>query len=222
MSHKNPYSKYATPSADQNQNNQAETEQATPEQHQDVSGLLADLMIEPELENVLNKFDGSDLNDEELTILAQSRICNTCPTQREVEDTRLRALADLDNSRKRLAKEKEEILRFAAEGVIGDLLPTLDNLDLALEHARGQEACKNFVIGVDMTRKMLLETLSKRGLVEVGTVGEAFDPNKHEAVGIENNPEVPNDSVVKVFSKGYTLHNRFLRAAKVVVNKLSQ
>lgn len=138
---------------------------------------------------------------------------------KEAEDARLRALAEADNARRRMAREKEEFLKYAASNVLGDILPSMDNLELALEHARGQAACKDFVIGVEMTRKLLMDALKKHGLVQVGVVGEPFDPNLHEAVGMEPNPDVPDGSVSKLMSAGYKLHDRLLRPARVVVSK---
>ncbi|SHN65431.1 nucleotide exchange factor GrpE [Desulfovibrio litoralis] len=211
MSKKNPYSQYSKPA----------TNDPNLIVNDDLSG-LSNLMPDHEQtpEEVLLE-DSKALTDDELAILARERICASCNVNKEAEEAQLRALADLDNARKRLNKEKEEVLRFASEGVIGDLLPTLDTLDLAIEHAKGQEECKNFVVGVEMTRKMFLEVLQKRGLQEIGTFGEPFDPKIHEAVGLDQLPDLPDNAVVKVYGKGYMLHDRLLRAAKVVVNKLS-
>lgn len=225
MSHKNPYRKYLHP--ENEPGNQEEHVHGHPEhnsaQPQNKPGSMnptaqSELVEEPH--GAEQDFAGSTLSDNELNVLAQARLCPNCPTFKEAEDTRLRLLADLDNSRKRLNREKEDIVRFAAESVINDILPAVDNLDLAIKHAQGQEACKNFLIGVEMTRKMLLESLAKRGLQATGMEGETFDPNHHEAIGVENSPEMPDNCVVNVYSKGYKLHDRLLRAAKVIVNKI--
>lgn len=138
---------------------------------------------------------------------------------KEAEDARLRALAEVDNVRRRMAKEKEDFIKYSASSVLGDILPSIDNLELALEHARGQEACKNFVIGVDMTKKMLLESLKKHGLEPIGAVGDVFDPNLHEAVGMEPDPDVPDGAISKLLGTGYKLHDRLLRPARVIVSK---
>src|SRR5512142_1961256 len=86
-------------------------------------------------------------------------------------DKRLRALAEADNLKKRLIKEKEEFVKYAAEGVLADLLPVLDNLDLALAHGRTMDACKDVVLGVDMTRKVFLDILARHGLEACGQKG---------------------------------------------------
>ena len=137
--------------------------------------------------------------------------------QKELGECRLRALAEIDNTRKRLAREKEDAVRFAASNVLADIVPALDSLDLALEHARKSEACKDFVIGVDLTRKMLLEALKKHDFEAVGNIGEPFDPVVHEAMSTAASPDVDNGQVCALLSKGYKLHDRLLRPAKVIV-----
>lgn len=143
----------------------------------------------------------------------------TCPNCAESERVRLLALADLDNARKRLAREKEEFLKYAGESVIADILPALDNLDLALAYAPQGGECHNFVIGVDMTRKLLLDALAKHGLEPVGELGETFDPAKHEAVQMEAHPEYQSGQVCSLMNKGYRLKDRLIRPARVKVCK---
>lgn len=134
-------------------------------------------------------------------------------------DRRLRSLAETENLKKRLLKERDEFQKYATESLVSELLPVLDHLDLALTHGRGMEACKDFVIGVDMTRKAFMDILSHHGVAEFGQVGEAFNPESHEALGMAANPELPEDAVAQVVQKGFTLRGRLLRPAKVMVNK---
>jgi molecular chaperone GrpE len=137
----------------------------------------------------------------------------------EAEDARLRALAEVDNIRKRLLREKEEAVRYAAAAVLSDIIPALDNLDLALEHAKGSETGKDFLVGVEMTRRLLLESLKKHGLETLGRVGDVFDPNLHEALGMADSPETPEGCVCVLLSRGYRLHERLLRPAKVLISR---
>jgi molecular chaperone GrpE len=137
----------------------------------------------------------------------------------EALDERMRAMAELENIKRRLAREKEEFTKYAVESVLGDLLPVLDNLDLALAHGAGVEACKDFLAGVDMTRKVFLDTLNRHGLTPLGEVGDAFNPEFHEAVGVEKSDEAPSGGVSRVVQKGYVLRGRLLRPAKVLVNQ---
>lgn len=162
-----------------------------------------------------------ELTDSELMAMAQERICPTCPVSETAANERLRALAEVDNMRKRLQREQEEAVKFAGTKIISDIIPALDNLDLALDHARGNEACKDFFIGVEMTKKLLLEALAKHGLNVVGEVGVEFDPALHEAMGMTNQPDLPDNAVSALLNRGYTLHGRLLRPARVMVNKKS-
>ena len=137
----------------------------------------------------------------------------------EMEELRLRNAAEMENFKKRLTREHQEQMRFAAERVLGDLLPSLDNLDLALQYGSQHEACKDMLQGVSMTRKLLLDALEKNGLKALGEVGEEFNPEVHEAVGFEPNQDLAPGSVTRVMQRGYKLNDRLLRAAKVMINQ---
>lgn len=149
----------------------------------------------------------------------EKRICPSCPVKKEADEARLRALAEVENTKKRLAREREEQVRYAAEKVLTDIIPSLDNLDLALQHSGSEPACKNLVVGVQMTRKLLMEALAKSGLQPVGEVGEEFDPAIHDAVGTVHVPDMPNGHVCSMLSSGYKLNDRLLRPARVMVSK---
>lgn len=175
-----------------------------------------------------NQSSTSAQPDEEVVIEEEAQeSCPLCEATQEAaarmmaeaEELRLRALAETDNMRKRMQREKEEAVRYSASAVLSDILPALDNFDLALEHARDNTACKDFFIGVDMTRKLLLESLKKHGLEPVGAVGDEFDPALHEALSMEANPDVPDGSICTMLNRGYKLHERLLRPAKVIVCK---
>lgn len=162
-----------------------------------------------------------ELSEEELTALCRERVCPSCDVMQEAEELRLRALAETENVKKRLMRETEELRKYAGETILADLLPVIDNLDLALGHASQNEACKDFVTGVDMTRKIFLETLGRHGLETVGKAGEEFDPNIHEAVGMAQDENLADNTVAQMVQQGYLLKGRLLRPAKVMVNKLS-
>jgi molecular chaperone GrpE len=137
----------------------------------------------------------------------------------EAVDTRLRALADMDNTRKRLLREKEEAIRYASSQVLADIIPALDNFDLALGHGQGNEGCRDVLLGVEMTRKLLLDALKRHGLEQVGAVGEVFDPLFHEAIGMVDCPDQPEGTICSLLTRGYRLHERLLRPARVMVCK---
>ena len=148
---------------------------------------------------------------------AESIIEERCKA--ELTELRLRNAAEMDNFKKRLTREHEEQMRYAAEKVLGDLLPTLDNLDLALRYGSKSEACKDMLQGVAMTHKLLLEAVEKHGLKPLGEEGEEFDPNVHEAVGFEDRPDFAPNSVARVLQRGFKLGDRLLRPAKVMVKQ---
>lgn len=136
----------------------------------------------------------------------------------QIEDMRLRMAAEMDNFKKRLTRDHQEQVRYATEKVLADLLPALDNLDLAIQYGSTHEACKDMMQGIEMTRRQLLDAVAKSGLLSLGERGEPFDPTRHEAVGMEAAPDVEPGAVSRVLQRGYKLHDRLLRPAKVMVN----
>ena len=136
-----------------------------------------------------------------------------------MKDSALRQAAEMENFKKRLAREHQEQMRYAAEKVLGDLLPTLDNLDLALQYGTKNEVCRDLMQGVALTHKLLLEAVRKHGLNPVGVVGEAFNPEIHEAIGIDNGGELEPGMVARVMQGGYKLGDRLLRPAKVMITQ---
>lgn len=127
--------------------------------------------------------------------------------------------AEMDNYRKRMEREKENILKFGNEKVLSDLLGVLDNFDLTIGMLTSDQdqKVKNIVVGLDMVKKLFLDTLSKHGLSVVESVGKDFDPNFHEAMAQEYAEGKKPNEVIKEFQKGYILNGRLLRPSKVVV-----
>lgn len=137
-------------------------------------------------------------------------------------DLYLRARADLENYRKRAQREKEDLARFANEKIIREILPVMDNLERALEHARqGKDNDEGLVQGVEMTLSQLRKVLEKFGATPFDSVGEPFDPARHEALGQVESSEHPPNTVVQELHKGYLLNDRLLRPALVMVAKAS-
>jgi len=129
----------------------------------------------------------------------------------------LRERADLDNQRKRLARELENARRFANERLLGELLPVIDSLEAALQSGQGEVAAVRE--GVELTLKMLLKVAADHGLSEVNPLDGPFDPEHHQAMSTSVDPGKPSDQVVQVYQKGWVLNGRLLRPALVVVNK---
>jgi len=134
-------------------------------------------------------------------------------------DRFLRAAADLENFRRRTAREKEELRLFAASRLLEDLLPALDNLALGLEAARRPNAdLRGMAGGVELVQQQLKGALAAHGLKEINPLGQAFDPHQHEAISHESSAKVGPEVVLRVVRTGYQLNGRLLRPASVVVS----
>jgi molecular chaperone GrpE len=137
-------------------------------------------------------------------------------------DRFLRQVAELENFKKRTARDRDEAIRFANEALIKDLLTVVDNLERAVAHASGGGNGKPIVEGVEMVLKGLLDAMAKHGVTQISAVGQPFDPSKHEAISqVESESHEPN-AVVDELHKGYMLHDRLLRPALVSVAKASE
>jgi molecular chaperone GrpE len=132
-------------------------------------------------------------------------------------DKYLRERADLENYRKRVQKEKEEILKYGNESFILELLPAVDNLERALSHA-SEEELTAVIEGVKLTYSMLLSTLKKFGVTPLETpAGTPFDPNFHQAMSQVPTADQEPNTIVSEYQKGYLLNDRLLRPAMVTV-----
>jgi molecular chaperone GrpE len=135
------------------------------------------------------------------------------------KDRFIRTSADLDNLRRRQVKERQEALQYGHENLVKDLLNTVDNLERAVDHAKGSEA-KDLVAllqGVELAQRELVTVLDKHGVEVIEAEGVTFDPNVHEAVAQLEEGSVSPGNVARVYQKGYRLRERLLRPARVVV-----
>lgn len=136
------------------------------------------------------------------------------------KDNALRALAEMENLRRRAAQDVEKAQKFALEKFAGELLPVIDSLERALEHTdKESDAFQAVYEGVELTLKSLLSTVEKFGVLQIDPAGAPFDPNKHQAMSMVESNEVAPNSVVAVMMKGYELNGRILRPAMVMVAK---
>ncbi|NLX19265.1 MAG: nucleotide exchange factor GrpE [Desulfobulbus sp.] len=148
-------------------------------------------------------------------------------TQRELAETRdqlMRVAAEFDNFKKRMEREKTKLLKYAEEGLLRDLLTTLDNLDRAVEQGSvatsGDEGSRlqAMLEGVELTRKGLVSTLERYGVEPIDAIGLAFNPDEHDALTMEASAEIPPNHVVREFTRGYRFKDRVLRHAQVIVS----
>ncbi|MBL8918218.1 MAG: nucleotide exchange factor GrpE [Myxococcaceae bacterium] len=131
----------------------------------------------------------------------------------------LRAVADLENFKKRAQKEKDEVQKFGNEKLLKDFLPVVDNFDRALGHASQSGDLDSLKKGVEMIRKLFEDTLARHGVKSFASKGQPFDPNRHEAMSAAETDEVPPNHVFSEYLRGYTLNERLVRPALVVVSK---
>jgi molecular chaperone GrpE len=135
-------------------------------------------------------------------------------------DRMLRIAADADNTRKRAIKERNEAIKFGQEGLLRDLLPALDNLERTLAHIPpdpGDPVVQGLKEGLGMILKQFQDTLAKHDLTGFSSMGEMFDPTRHEALNKKETDEAEPGTVLEELHRGYLLHDRLLRAALVTV-----
>jgi len=145
------------------------------------------------------------------------------PTSEELiqqeKDKYLRLFAEFENYKKRIIRDNSERLKFFNLDLIKELLPSLDNLERAITHAKSENKDFDSMIeGLEMVSKMTHEVFEKFGVSRVNTVGEVFDPNIHQAVGVVQSDSVPENHVVEECLGGYLRHDRIIRPAMVRVS----
>lgn len=136
------------------------------------------------------------------------------------KDSALRAVAEMENIRRRAAQDVEKAQKFALEKFVGELLPVIDSLERAIEHTSDEsDAFQAVHEGVELTLKSLLSAVEKFGVAPIDPKGQPFDPNKHQAMSMVESAEVAPNAVLAVMMKGYELNGRVLRPAMVMVAK---
>jgi molecular chaperone GrpE len=175
--------------------------------------------IEPEDHTTTGPLPQSEAAVQEEPALSAESIASE---MEKYKDAALRARADLDNYRKRVAREKEDAIRYANNSLLESLLPILDNFELGLEAAKNTPEATGIVQGLQMVRKQLEDFLRDHGVEIVNAEGSPFDPNLHDAVAHEPSSDVAEGTVVRQLRKGFKLKDRLIRPASVIVSKGSQ
>jgi len=159
---------------------------------------------------------------------SENLIRQLAETTKEIEELKekneqlLRHVADIENFKKRLEKERTDLRDFANESLLKDLLPVVDNLELALNHGREQESGSALLEGVENVLKGFLQVITKFGVTPIQALGEKFDPAFQNAVMQQEDDSVEDQTVIQELQKGYLLKNRLLRPAMVVVARNPQ
>lgn len=189
----------------------AETNQAESPANK-VSEDTGDAQDAPEEEKADGQSEGSEAPEEKADSV------KTAEQQKKEDDEKyMRLMAEFQNYKKRVAKEKQDIQSFANEKIITELLEVLDNFERSLEHS--SDADENYVKGMEMIFQQLKTAMEKAGLKEIQALGEDFDPAVHNAVMQEESDELESGKVSKVLQKGYKLNDKVIRAAMVAVAK---
>ncbi len=155
---------------------------------------------------------------EQIEVL-QKRLDQSEESEQESKDQYLRAHAEMENIRRRSERDVTNARKFALERFAQDLLPVVDSMEKATEVESDNPEVISMREGVEMTMKMFVDTVSKFGLKQIDPMGEKFDPNSHEAMVMQPNPDVEPNTVIAVFQKGYELNGRVIRPARVVVSQ---
>ncbi|CAJ1321462.1 nucleotide exchange factor GrpE [Staphylococcus aureus] len=179
------------------------------EQAEESKGHLQDEAIEEMSdENVIEEIDPKDQKINELQQLAD-----------ENEEKYLRLYAEFENYKRRIQKENEINKTYQAQRVLTDILPAIDNIERALQIEGDDETFKSLQKGVQMVHESLINALKDNGLEVIKTEGEAFDPNIHQAVVQDDNPDFKSGEITQELQKGYKLKDRVLRPSMVKVNQ---
>ncbi|MES2469479.1 MAG: nucleotide exchange factor GrpE [Verrucomicrobiota bacterium] len=134
------------------------------------------------------------------------------------KDAAHRAAAELDNFRKRTARDLQETVKYANAGLLESLLPVLDNFDYGMAAAKAESEGSNLYVGLSMVLRQVQDFLKDNGVEEISAVGLPFDPNLHEAVSQQPNDTVAEGTVISQTRRGYKLRDRLLRPASVIVS----
>ncbi len=190
-----------------------------PRPETEAEGQMPDDAIDPSVENdsAPNPAAEGDVSDAEI----EAELERELGMEDEVlkwKDMATRAAAELDNYRKRMAREKMDAIRYANQRLLEELLPVIDNFEMGMM-AASQDQSSMIYQGMAMVQKQLGDFLSSQNVEEVQAEGQMFDPNLHDALSQQENAEVEEGTILQVMRKGYRLGDRLIRPANVIVAK---
>jgi molecular chaperone GrpE len=180
-------------------------------------------MTEKEDKKTLDNAHNHEEVSEEAPVASEPETLKIAKLEEELKESKdkyLRLLAEMENSRKRMQKEKQESTRFAVESSLGEILVPMDNLENALGFVQNMsEETRNWAKGFQMILSQFKDALSRNGVTAFTSEGAPFDPHKHEAIETEETDKVPEGTILKEFVRGYSCGDRILRPARVKVAK---
>lgn len=177
---------------------------------------------EPTPESLAEAQAAAEIPEEELPIVDPDPMAVLAEENAVLKDRLVRTLADLENTRKRAQREREDALKFGAQKFARDICELADNLQRALDstdEASANEETKAVLEGVKITRDSLKQIFERHGVQEIEAENQRFDPNLHEAMTEVDVPGAPPSTCIQVIEKGFTLNGRLLRPARVIVTK---
>lgn len=178
-------------------------------------------MEEPEINKETSSLNKEDAGIKETEAIEETSVDKkerlTAELQ-EMNDKYLRLYAEFENYKKRINKDKEELIKYANERLVYQLLPVIDNLEMALKHSN-DDSSSELIQGVENTLREFLRTLGKFGLTPVEAVNKPFDPSLHEAMCVVERVDIEENIVVEEFRKGYIFKEKVLRPSLVSVSK---
>ncbi len=172
-----------------------------------------------------NEAEQVEANDEQSQLVeALQKLAQAETVIAHQKDEVLRVQAEMQNLRRRTEQDVEKAHKYGQEKLSAELLAVMDNLERALQvnMDREDEAVKGLLEGVELTLKSFVDCFKKFGIEQVDPLGEPFDPQLHQAMSLQENPNVEPDTVTAVMQKGYTLHGRVIRPAMVMVSKAAE
>ena len=169
-------------------------------------------LVEDSEDSSVEESNEEDLQEEDQKSAEVLEIAN-------LKDQLLRSAAEFENLKRRTVRDVENAHKFGTEKLISDLFPVIDSLEKAIETAQDVEGAEAIAEGVELSLKLFMDSLSRNGLSTVDPLGMPFDPSLHEALAVVPNENAEPNSVMEVIQKGFTLNERLVRAAKVVVVK---
>ena len=209
----------------------SEKDQSVNNTEEDINVETEDNQNDTKIENSVSNTDNSEANasdsennseesikDEE-SESQDTKIKELEKLANDNEEKYLRLYAEFENYKRRIQKENQINATYKAQGVLTDILPSIDNIERALQIEGDDESFKSLQKGVQMVHESLLRALKDNGLEEIESEGQSFDPNVHQAVVQDDNPEYESGVITQELQKGYKLKDRVLRPSMVKVNQ---
>ncbi|MFB9135035.1 nucleotide exchange factor GrpE [Vibrio sp. AK197] len=200
-------------SNEENKPNEEELQPENVEQQDDVDAVGMEADIDWNQESELDDADSKIAQLEAALLASEAKV-------KEQQDSVLRAKAEVENMRRRTEQEIDKARKYALNKFSEELLPVIDNLERAIQAADAEnEIVKPILEGVELTHKTFIDVVTKFGLSEINPEGEAFNPELHQAMSIQESPDHEPNTVMFVMQKGYELNGRVIRPAMVMVSK---